>query len=139
MNTIINLILKFSGAGRLWQAIDGYKSYGSASLGILTGLLGVLNGMVPYLTSHDLAGLWGFITRLPMNDSWLLLVASFGGLGVLHKWEKSKAALVFIVVLPEIDAHCSISVCSSRGLPIRSKSFPANETLLRTVKAVPEE
>ena len=88
MNSVINFVLKWTGMGKVWAAVDGYKTYGSATLGILTGLLGLVTGLAPILAAHDTAGLWHFIQGLPANPAWLLLGASVGGLGIGHKLNK---------------------------------------------------
>lgn len=93
MNSILNLILKFSGMGKLWAVLDGKKTYGAAAIGILTGLLGIATGLAPLLAAHDSIGVWHFIQALPANPSWLLLVASVGTLGIGHRLTKASSEL----------------------------------------------
>lgn len=96
MNKILNLVLKFSGMGKVWALLDGKKTYGSAAIGILTALLGIATSLAPILAAHDTMGLWAFIQGLPSNPSWLLLIASVGGLGLGHKISKASSEVVAV-------------------------------------------
>lgn len=89
MNSILALILKFSGAGFVWDKMDGYKTYGAAALGILTSLAGLGVELSPILAAHNTAALIGLIQGLPHDPSWLGLIASAGLLGIGHKVDKS--------------------------------------------------
>ena len=91
MNTIINLIAKFSGFNKVWDFMDGKKTYAAASFGILTSLVGLGGELAPILASHNTAGLIAFIKHLPADASWLSLMASFGLLGLGHKADKAVA------------------------------------------------
>lgn len=92
MNTLINLVLKFSGLGKLWDVLDGYKTYLSAAIAILTGLLGVLQELAPLLSAHDASGLLTLAKGLPHDQSWMILVAGLGTLGIGHKLSKAASA-----------------------------------------------
>ena len=89
MNTILAWVLKFSGAGFVWDKLDGYKTYGAAALGILTSLAGLAVEVAPILSTHNTAGLIAIIQGLPHDPAWLGLIASFGLLGLGHKVEKA--------------------------------------------------
>lgn len=88
-NWILGLVVKFSGAEKLWKVLDGKKTYAAAALGILTSLAGLGVELTPILAAHNTAGLIAFIQQLPSDPSWLSLVASFGLLGLGHKADKA--------------------------------------------------
>lgn len=92
MNKIINLAFRFSGFNWIWAKTDGYKAKGSAVLGLLTSLLGLLNSLAPLLAAHDAAGIYQFVLALPHNEYWLGLIAAGYGLGIAHKQEKAMTA-----------------------------------------------
>lgn len=100
MNRIINLAFKFSGFNWIWAKTDGYKAKGSAALGLLTCLVGLLSGLAPILSAHDAAGVYNFILALPTNQYWLGLIAAGYGLGIAHKQEKAAAIEAAPVVPP---------------------------------------
>lgn len=91
MQTMINLAVKFSGLGWVWDKVDGYKTKGSAVIGILTALLGLSNELAPLLAHHDAGGLFNLLKHLPTDKAWLTLLASVGTLGIGHKLEKAAA------------------------------------------------
>jgi hypothetical protein len=93
MQKIINLFVKLSGAGWVWEKVDGYKTYGVAALGILSGLAGLGTELAPVLSSHDAGALWALVRSLPHDSSWLMLVGSLGALGLGHKADKVAAAV----------------------------------------------
>lgn len=92
MNTIINLALKFSGLSWIWEKVDGYKTKGAAIVGILTGLLGVIQELAPAISAHDAGAVFAVLRALPHDPSWLTLVGGFLGLGIGHKLEKAADA-----------------------------------------------
>ena len=93
MNKLFNLAFKFSGLNWVWAKTDGYKAKGSAVIGILTCLLGLLNGLAPLIAAHDAAGIYSFVMALPANEYWLGMVASAYALGIAHKQDKSMAVI----------------------------------------------
>lgn len=92
MNTLINLAVKFSGMGWIWEKTDGIKTYLAAAAAILTGLGGVLQALSPLLAAHDAGALFAFIKTLPHDQSWLMVVSGLGLLGVGHKLDKAADA-----------------------------------------------
>lgn len=89
MNKVIALVAKFSGFNKVWDWADGKKTYGAATLAILTSVLGIATKLAPILSAHDTAALIGFIQQLPTDPSWLSLVGAIGLFGIGHKIEKS--------------------------------------------------
>lgn len=89
MKTMINLAMKFSGLGWVWGKVDGYKVYGTSTILILTGLLGVLNLLGPAIAAHDAGALFAILKTIPHNDSWIMLVQGVMGLGIGHKLNKA--------------------------------------------------
>lgn len=93
MQKIISMFLWISGAGpKLWTAVDGSKTYLLAAASILTGVLGLLQEAIPILMAHDAGALYAFMTALPHDQSWLMILGA-GGLGALrHAMAKQATA-----------------------------------------------
>lgn len=91
MGTIVNLFVKFSGLGWLWQAADGAKTYITATVAVLTGLLGLIQEIQPLLASHDAGGLFNLLKGLPHDQSWLTFIGGFGVIFLRHSIAKSTA------------------------------------------------
>lgn len=89
MRTLINLFVRFSGAGWIWTKTDGYKTYIAATLAILSGLLGIGTELAPLIYAHDAAGLFVLVKHLPQDQAWLTLIGGLGALGLGHKAEKA--------------------------------------------------
>lgn len=104
MNALINLAVKFSGLEWLWGALDGYKTYLSAAIAILTGLAGVLQEASPLLAAHNAGALFAFLKALPHDNSWIILVGGLGTLGIGHKLDKAAAPIVPVPAAPIPDA-----------------------------------
>lgn len=102
---LLNLLLKWSGANMVWEKLDGWKTYGSAALSILTGLAGLAAELAGPLSAHSLPGLVAVIQNLPHDPSWAALVFGLGLLGVGHKLEK--AAVSPSVPEPSSDSPAS--------------------------------
>lgn len=92
MGTLINLAVKFSGLGWIWEKFDGAKTYIAAAVAILTGLLGLIQEFQPLLVAHDAGGVWALFKALPHDNSWLMLVGGLGTLGLGHRIGKVGAA-----------------------------------------------
>ena len=88
MNTMINLAVRFSGLGWVWEKTDGAKTYIAAGIAILTGLSGVLSEVLPPLGAHDAGALLSVLKHLPQDSSWMMLVGGLGTLGLGHKASK---------------------------------------------------
>lgn len=88
MKWIINLIAKFSGANAIWEKINGYKTYIGATAAILSGLAGILTGVVG-LT--DFASVIAFVKALATNPSWLTLLAGWTVMAKKHSEDKKEA------------------------------------------------
>lgn len=102
MNTIINLIAQGFGVNKLWDMMDGKKTYAAAGLGILTSLLGLGTEVAPILAAHNTAGLIEFIKNLPQDVSWLSLIGSLGAIGIGHKIVKSANVTAAVPVVPVV-------------------------------------
>lgn len=89
MGEIMDLGLKFSGMGWIWDKVDGYKSYLAAFAAMLTGLLGLLDELIPILNGHKIMPLIQFIRDLPQDQSWLMVVGGLAVLGISHKIAKA--------------------------------------------------
>lgn len=80
---IINLIAKLSGLGKAWEWASGKKSYLVAAVGVLSGLAGLGADLLPLVSAQDTGALVKWITGLPSNPSWLLIIGS-SGIGALR-------------------------------------------------------
>lgn len=94
MNTVLNFVLKYSGAGKVWSIIDGYKLYGTSTLAILGALLGLATQIAPLLAAHDTIGLYTLITHISSDPNWIALLAGFAGIAAAHKSDKNAAAKI---------------------------------------------
>ena len=89
METLINLFVRLSGLGWLWDKTDGLKTYIAASLSILTGLADVLREIAPILASHNGGALFNYIKAFPHDPGWLLIVHGIGLLGIRNAISKA--------------------------------------------------
>lgn len=106
MNSIINLLVKLSGLGWMWEKTDGLKTYLAAAAIILPGLgaaLAALAGLAgevgPILGAHDAGALLAFVKALPhdqyadaMKAAWLTVGGGLAVLGLGHKLDKATDA-----------------------------------------------
>lgn len=89
MGTLINLAVKFSGLGWLWNKVDGLKTIIAGTISILTGLLGLLQEFQGPLFAHNAGALWHLVKSLPQDSSWLMLIGGLGTIGLRHAISKS--------------------------------------------------
>lgn len=90
MNFVINMLAKLGGISKLWGFLDGYKTKVAGVASLLSGLAGIIAQIAPLIEKHDAALVLKFIQGLPTDQSWLMLIAGLGVLGVGHKLEKAK-------------------------------------------------
>ena len=88
MGAIVNFIGKITGATKLWNMVDGYKTKIGAMSLILSGLA-EMTLRISQLT--DFASVLAFIKGLPMDAGWIALAAGIAALGLGHKIEKAEA------------------------------------------------
>lgn len=91
MDTVINLIARFSGAAKVWDFLDGKKAYGTCALGILGGLSGLAAEVAPVLAAHNTAALVGLVSHIATDPSYILLLGSCAALAKLHRSDKAAA------------------------------------------------
>ena len=89
MKMLINLLVKLSGAGKVWALLDGYKAYGSGGLLILSGLLPILAGLAPLLAAHDAGAIYTYLMALPSHEGWKLILEGLGIVGIAHRVAKA--------------------------------------------------
>lgn len=89
---LLNLVAKVSGVGRLWDWLDGKKSYGTGALTILGGVLGVGTELAPLLAAHNTAGLVTWATHVNSDPAYLAILAGAAIIAGAHKAEKVIAA-----------------------------------------------
>lgn len=99
MNALINFVLKFSGAGWVWDKLDGYKLYGTGALAVLGAVVGLGSELSPILASHNTALLISFVTHINSDPAYLALLAGFATIAAAHKADKA-ASPVPVIPLP---------------------------------------
>ena len=86
MNKIINLVGKWTGAGVLWERVNGYKT----KIGAVALMLSAAADLLTRLAAiPDFAALLKFVKVLPADQSWIALLAGIAALGLGHKMEKA--------------------------------------------------
>ena len=93
MKWIIELLARCSGAGWVWEKLDGNKTRIAAIAGFLSGVAGLIQEFLGVEGKHDFMSLLTFLKDLPQDTQWLMIVGSLGLLGLGHKLEKVSAAL----------------------------------------------
>ena len=92
MQKVINLALWLSGAGpKLWEKVDGCKTYLAVALKVLTGLAGLIGELQPALESHNLGAVAVFCKGLSTDPNWKALTDALLALGIGHKLDKKAA------------------------------------------------
>lgn len=89
---IMNLLMKFSGLGWVWDKVDGYKTFLSAAVSILAGLSGLASEAVPLLLAHNSSGILDMLKSLPKDPAFLVLMVGLHALGIGHKLLKAQNA-----------------------------------------------
>ena len=93
-NKIVALILRLSGAGKLWDFLDGKKSNIAGFSALLSGLAGVVAQIVPVLAKKDFVALLTFAQGLPADPAFQMLLGGLATLGIAGKIVKAEAAAV---------------------------------------------
>ena len=91
-NKLIGLILRYSGANRIWGFLDGKKSNIAGFSALLTGLAGVVAQLVPILAAKDFSLLLAFGQGLPADPAFQMLLGGLATLGIAGKVTKAEAA-----------------------------------------------
>ena len=89
MNWLMNMALKFSGAGAIWAKVDGAKTYIVGGISVLSGLVGLLQELVVLIDGKDFAAVWRWAQHLPQDQAWLMFVAGLGAIGLRHAQAKA--------------------------------------------------
>lgn len=101
MQRLINIGLMLSGAGpKLWNMVDGVKTYTAVALKVLTALAGLLGELQPQLEAHNLGAIAGLAKGLANDPYWHMLTDSLLALGFGHKLEKAVGGLTVTGSLP---------------------------------------
>lgn len=82
---IMNWLL---GLDKVWGVLDGWKTYIAGAASILTGLAGLLNEILPLIQGHSAMAALDFVKHLPNDQSWLLILAGLGAVGLRHSNDK---------------------------------------------------
>lgn len=89
MGFLINVVAKWTGAGKVWDAMDGYKLYATGFLAILGALAGLGAEVAPILASHNTAALLAFLNSLNSDPAYLALLAGCGTIAGAHRLDKA--------------------------------------------------
>jgi len=92
LSKVINLVVKFSGAGVIWEKLDGAKSYVGGAIGILAGAAGLLQEVLNILNSHDAGAALAFVKGLPHDQNILAIAAGLVAVGIRHAIAKQEPA-----------------------------------------------
>ena len=76
------------GLNKVWDALDGYKTYVAGAASALTGAAGLLNEVLPIIQHRSATELLGWAKDLPNDQSWLLLLTGLAALGLRHSHSK---------------------------------------------------
>src|SRR3990167_10974301 len=88
-NKIIGLVLKYSGASKLWELLDGKKSSIAGFSALLTGLASVVARLIPVLATKDFGALIDFAQTLPADPAFQTLLGGLATLGIAGKVVKA--------------------------------------------------
>lgn len=108
MNFLMGLALKYLGLGKLWDAVDGYKTAIAGFSGLLHALAalilfaaGLVDQASPLLQAHDLNGLVHLAQGLQhigadpnvaaFSAAWSKFYTALGIVGIGHKIDKAAA------------------------------------------------
>ena len=94
----MNFILNMLGLSKVWDLVDGYKTRIAAAAGILSGAASLLQEFLVVEGRHNFQAMLSFISALPQDPAWLLIVASLAVLGLL--------GLSLSVLLPYLQQVC---------------------------------
>lgn len=77
MQTLINLYLSLTGKGKMiWDFLDGLKTFLLCLVAALSGILGLLQEIIPILSAHDAGALYGWFCALPHDQAYQMVVGS---------------------------------------------------------------
>ena len=93
MNTIINLVAKWSGAAKLWDMLDGLKAYLLGLATISSGVAGLIQEYLKVSGAHDFMALLTFAQGLPHDPMLAVIGAGVGIIAAAHKADKVIAAV----------------------------------------------
>lgn len=90
-SNLVDLLVKFSGFGWVWDKIDGCKTYIQAAAEMLTGLGMMATAGAAELNSftagvHSIGDVFNFLQSLTKNPDPAALAFMAGWAGLLHGW-----------------------------------------------------
>lgn len=88
-NKIIGLMLKYCGASKVWELLDGKKTNIAGFSALLTGLASVVAQLVPVLASKDFSLLLTFAQGLPADPAFQMFLGGLATLGIGGKIAKA--------------------------------------------------
>jgi hypothetical protein len=93
MNRLSELAGNLFGLKKLWVVCDGYVTKIAAVAGILTGLGGLVNGLLAAYAKHDPAALLAYFQGLPADQNWLMIIGGLAVFGIGRKVDKLMLAV----------------------------------------------
>lgn len=102
MKWLLNLLAKLSGAGKLWSALDGKKSYLAGGSQLAGGAASILSGVAALLAQGaalgSLGDAVGWAKGIPQDQAWGLVLLGWkmvadglATVGLRHAHEKAAA------------------------------------------------
>lgn len=82
------------GLNKVWDALEGSKTYLAGGASVLTGLAGLLNELIPLIQHRNALEAWGFVKDLPQDQSWLMILSGLAVMGLRHSHQKLSDELV---------------------------------------------
>lgn len=93
-NWLANFALNRLGAQKVWDALDGKKVYITGTAALLSGLAALLGQVAALIATRDPIAAYAFVTSLPTNPGWIMLLGGAGAIGFGHKADKAAEAKV---------------------------------------------
>lgn len=84
-NKILELLAKLAGAGKILGWFNGKKSYIAGIIAILTGTIGLLQGIV---VINDVGAALAFLQTLPTSEALQQILAGLAVIGLRHSQTK---------------------------------------------------
>ena len=128
---MLNLIMKWSGMGYVWEKVDGIKAYIVGTVTILTGAAGLLQEFLAVSEKHDFSALIKFAQGVPHDPMWAAILTGAGIIAAAHKADKVIAAtanpktMAIMVPMPQAPAQAPDVAPEVPASPAPAETPPA--------------
>lgn len=90
---MLNMLAGWLGIKKVWDLVDGYKTYLSAGLKALTAVVALLTELKGPVAAHDAGAVFHFLQALSHDPNWAALLDAGLALGIGHKIDKAAASV----------------------------------------------